>query len=162
MRVLLPAALVLGLAACKPAEAPAARPGDAAPAPASEWVFGLGKNSVELTHLVGGKADAPDLRLICARGQGFTLMAPRLSHVASEERLSLGAGNKVTALVATKADRGVQAAAPIGGELLAILSSSEPLTFHYGAASAGPFTPPAAVRRVFQETCRKLQVQGQV
>lgn len=161
MRILLPVALLLALAACKPAEAPPAAPKAAGPA-ASDWVFGLGENSVELAHLVDGKPDAPDLRLICARGQGFTLIAPRLPHVASEERLSLGAGDEVTALVAARAGGGVQAAGPITRDLLAILASAEPLRFNYGAANAGPFTPPAAVRRVFQETCRKLQAQGQV
>ncbi len=156
---------LIGPAACSPpaekAAAPAAPAGPAA-ATGPEWVFGMGKNSVELTRLIGGKADDPELRLICARGEGFTLLAPKVTAVGSEERLSLGADGAVVALVATTAKAGVKAAGPIDGDLLAILSGKAPLSLSYGATNAGPFAPPDAARRAFAETCRKLQLSGQV
>ena len=169
MRVVPLLMLALGLVACeRPAETPPApaRPSVAAkPAaakPAAEWAFGMGKNSVEMVHLVGGDSKKPDLRMVCAVGQGFLILLPELKQVDSEERLTLGAGAIAHGLVATAAERGVQATGLIDEELLAVFDSAEPIGVNHGYQNAGPFEPPAALRRAFADSCRKLRTRGEV
>lgn len=165
MRAVLPLLLALGLAACeRPAETPtpAAPAKPAAARPATEWAFGMGKNSVEMVHFVGGDSNHPDLRLVCAVGQGFLILLPDLKQVDSEERLTLGAGPIAHGLVATPAERGVQATGGVDDELLAVFESAEPIGVNHGYQNAGPFEPPAALRRAFADSCRKLRSRGEV
>ena len=170
MRAALSLLLALGLVACSPPAEPS-RPApktDLAPVPAapqkpaSEWAFGTGKTSVEIVHLVGGDPTKPDLRMVCAAGQGFLILLPTLKQVDSEERLTLGAGDIAHGFVATAAAQGVQATGPIDDELLSVFESAEPIGVNHGYQNAGPFTPPAALRRAFADTCRKLQARGAV
>lgn len=158
------ALLLLGLAACdRPADAPPAKAETpAAPKPANEWAFGLGANSAEMVHLIGGDPQRPDLRLVCAVGQGFLIALPELKQVASEERLTLGAGSIAHGFAATPAARGVQATGPIDDELLSVFESAEPIGVNHGYQNAGPFEPPAALRRAFADSCRKLRARGEV
>ena len=163
MRIALAVTLALGLAGCDRGGAPVPPPAPKPAAePASEWAFGMGKNSVEMVHLVGGDARNPDLRLVCAVGQGFLVLLPGLQPVGSEERLTLGAGAVAHGLVATAAETGVQATGPIDDELLAVFESAEPIGVNHGYQNAGPFEPPAALRRAFADSCRKLRVRGEV
>ncbi len=162
--------LTLGVAACSPpAPAPAPKPApEPAPVPAapqkaaSEWAFGTGRNSVEIVHLIGGDSARADLRMVCSAGQGFLILLPGLQQVASEERLTLGAGAIAHGFVATAATRGVQATGPIDDELLSVFESAEPIGVNHGYQNAGPFTPPAALRRAFAEQCRQLRARGSV
>ncbi|MDP2260694.1 MAG: hypothetical protein Q8J89_13365 [Caulobacter sp.] len=170
MRALVPLLLTLGVVACSPpAEAPAPKPeSELAPVPpapqkaAAEWAYGTGENSVEIVHLVGGDPARPDLRMVCASGQGFLILLPGLTPVDSEERLTIGAGAIAHGLVATAAAQGVQAKGPIDDELLSVLESAEPIGVNHGFQNAGPFTPPPALRRAFADTCRKLRTRGAV
>lgn len=171
MRRLAAGAVLLALAACdRPAATPAAKPAEAAkpafPAiEASEWAVGMGRNSVELAHFVGGDQAHPDLRLVCAEGDGFLAVLPNFTPVASEERLNIGSGGQVQTLVATKAraGAGVQATGPIADDLLAVFDGGGPISINHGYQNAGPFpAPPEAARRIFTDTCRKLRSQGSV
>jgi hypothetical protein len=172
MRALVALVLTLGVVACtQPAPAPAPTPKpkpELAPVPpapqkaAAEWAFGKGRNSVEIVHLVGGDPNKADLRMVCAAGQGFLVLLPGLKQVASEERLTLGAGPIAHGFAATAAAQGVQATGPIDDELLSLFESAEPIGVNHGYQNAGPFTPPAALRRAFAEQCRELRTRGAV
>jgi hypothetical protein len=170
MRAVLPILLALGLVACSPPAAdptPKSKP-ELAPIPdapqkaAGEWAFGTGKTSVEIVHLIGGDPSTPDLRMVCAAGEGFLILLPTLKQVDSEERLTLGAGDIAHGFVATAAAQGVQATGPIDEELLSVFESAEPIGVNHGYQNAGPFNPPAALRRAFAESCRKLRARGSV
>ena len=170
MRALVALVLTLGVVACtQPAPTPAPKPkAELAPVPpapqkaAAEWAFGKGRNSVEIVHLVGGDPKKADLRMVCAAGQGFLVLLPGLKHVASEERLTLGAGAIAHGFASTAAAQGVQATGPIDDELLSVFESDEPIGVNHGYQNAGPFTPPAALRRAFAEQCRELRTRGAV
>lgn len=162
-RLLLLAVAGLTLTACgrqEPAPAPAAAKSPAGAA--SHWAFAIGKNSVELAWLTDPEAAASaPLRLVCARGDGFMVSASAFRPIGSEERLSIGAGDEAFALVAVAdADTDgplVRATGAIDAGLLVALESGEPITASYGAQTFGPVdAPPAALRRAFGETCRKL------
>jgi hypothetical protein len=172
MRALVPLLLTLGVVACSPPAAePAPKPkpeAELAPVPpapqqaAADWAFGKGQNSVEIVHMVGGDPTKPDLRMVCASGQGFLILLPRLKQVPSEERLTIGAGAIAHGFVATPAAEGVQARGPIDDELLSVFESDAPIGVNHGYQNAGPFTPPDALRRAFADTCRQLRARGAV
>jgi hypothetical protein len=166
MRAPLILALMLGLAACSQPPAKTADPAAGKPAAPprlpTEWAFGMGKNSVELVHLVGGDARDPDLRMVCAKADGFLILLPRVTPIGSEERLTFGAGDLAHVLVATASKTGVQATGPVEPALVAILQSDQPLAASYGATNVGPFAPPPALRRAFREACARLQATGHV
>jgi len=172
MRIALASLALMALAGCdqqpatraKEAPAPSA-PEAPRPAVASQsgWVFGMGRNSVEIAHLVGGRPDDIDLRLVCAQGDGFLLLAPGLKAVASEERLTIGAGADAYTLVAAAGKVGVQATGPVDEALLRAIESGQPIAVNHGAQSVGPFeAPPEALRRGFADTCRKLTRRGEI
>ncbi|MES2033884.1 MAG: hypothetical protein V4466_06900 [Pseudomonadota bacterium] len=141
------------------AEAPAPK---AAPRP-GEWAFGMGRNSVEMVHLPTGKPESADLRLVCAQGDGFLVVLPTFKAVASEERLTIGAGGEAHALAATAAPRGIQASGPVSEGLLAAIESGAPISVNHGAQSAGPFvSPPEALRRAFADSCRGFVRRGEI
>lgn len=159
----------VALAGCKPAplaEDPPPEPSAALPAAApkpGEWAFGMGRNSVEMVHLPTGRPESVDLRLVCAQGDGFLAVLPKLKPVASEERLTIGAGGDAHALVATAAPRGVQASGPVTEGLLAAIESGQPISVNHGAQNAGPFaSPPEALRRAFADSCRKFVRRGEI
>jgi len=112
--------------------------------------------------MVDGDPAKPDLRMVCASGQGFLILLPGLKPVDSEERLTLGAGAIAHGFVATAATGGVQARGPIDEALLSVFESDAPIGINHGYQNAGPFTPPAALRRAFADICRKLQARGSV
>lgn len=159
-RVLLIGLAGLSLTACgQPATTPAAKP--PAVEATSQWGFAIGKNSVELAWLPDPAVAAAPMRLICARGEGFMVVASAFTPIDSEERLSIGAGGDAFALVATagKGAKGplVRATGPADEPLLAALGSGRPIAASYGAHTFGPVAPPPpAVRRAFTESCRKL------
>ncbi len=143
----------------EPAAAPAAAP-VATPGP-NGWAFAIGKNSVEMAWMTETMPDGSPLRLVCARNAGLMVEAGTLTHIASEERLSIGAGDTVVALVAVAAEgaRGpvIRATGAADEALLTALTDGGPISISYGAQTYGPLAAPgAAVRRAFAETCRKL------
>lgn len=155
-------ALVLtgcGPDAPEPKSAPAAAPATA-PDP-NGWAFAIGKNSVELAWMTETMPGSSPLRLICARGRGIMVEAATLTPIASEERLSVGAGNEPLALVAVAAQtpRGavVRATGAADEAFLTALETGGPIAVSYGAQHYGPLAAPAeAMRRAFADTCRKL------
>jgi len=147
------------------AEAPLASNGafPAAPAKAgressaARWALQSGDEGVALALPTesGGVA----IRLVCPSGLGRLLVnVPAFGPVASEERLSLGSGGEVVALVAeARGDRrrgGVSATGAVPGNLAALIGG--PLSASYGAQSSGPHpAPPQALSRAFVAACRE-------
>lgn len=148
-----------GPAPSEPAAAPAVAP-VAKPDP-NGWAFAIGENSVEMAWMTETMPDRSPLRLVCARNDGFMVEAGTLTHIASEERLSIGAGDTVVALVAVAAEGPlgplIRATGAVDEALLTALTDGGPISISYGAQTYGPLAAPGpAVRRAFAETCRKL------
>ena len=148
-----------GPAAPKPAE-PAATAAVEKPDP-NRWAFAIGPDSVELAWMTEVSSDNPPLRLICARNGGLTVMTSAFTPIASEERLSIGAGSEPVALAAvvleTRDGPVIKATGVAEEPFLTALEAGGPIAASYGAQHYGPLaTPGAAERRAFAETCRKL------
>lgn len=125
------------------------------------WAFAIGKNSVELAWMTQAMPGGSPLRLICARGDGIMVVAATLTPIASEERLSVGAGDEPLALVAVAAETPhgavIRATGPADETFLTALETGGPIAVSYGAQHYGPLAAPAeAMRRAFADTCRKL------
>ena len=164
MRATLFVLTALLLSACEPAPSePAAAPAVApvaTPDP-NGWAFAIGKNSVEMAWMTETVPGRSPLRLVCARNDGFLVEAATLTHIASEERLSIGVGDTVVALVAVAAESAggplIRATGAVDEAFLAALTDGGPISISYGAQTYGPLAAPGpAVRRAFAETCRKL------
>ncbi|MFZ5670126.1 MAG: hypothetical protein ACOY4K_11575 [Pseudomonadota bacterium] len=157
MRALLPVAGLLALAACD-RPAPKAPPAAGAPTTDSRWAFGLGKASAEMAWLKAPDRPEAGLRLICARGGGMMVEVAAFSPVASEERLSIGAGGQAVALVARSVEgQPVRATGPVDDALLAVVAGGGAISARYGAQTFGPVeAPPAALRRAFADLCRDM------
>lgn len=155
-------ALLLGACGPDPSE-PAAAPavGPVATPDPNGWAFAIGKNSVEMAWMTETMPGRSPLRLVCARNDGLMVEASTLTHIASEERLSIGAGDTVVALVAVAAEGAhgavIRATGAADDALLTALTDGGPISISYGAQTYGPLAAPGpAVRRAFAETCRKL------
>jgi len=160
---------LIGLMGLAPAawRTPAPSPGRAPVEPVAQWAFGLGENSVEMAWLTDPAKAKAALRLVCARGSGVMVEAAAFRPIGSEERLSIGAGDAVQALVAVAADGPdgplVRATGALEEPFLAALETGHPLGASYGAQTIGPLEPPPpAMRRAFAESCRKLNAGKQV
>ena len=168
--------LLLLLAACTaevPQEAPAAaetnvemapvptRPSSAEPPPASParaagWRLTRGEGGTALDHHDG--AGARVATLFCAGDGQLIVNIPSFKPVASEERMSIGAGGIVTALVADTAGDaargGVSGEGPVPSELPAMLTAGEPIRVNYGYQDLGGLAPvPEAEARSFLAAC---------
>jgi len=159
------AVAALALAGCDRPADPAPVPPAVAP-PAEHWALGLGPDSAELAWLAdpADPEDAP-LRLICARGEGFAVVAPAFQPIGSEERLSVGAGGDAFALVAVAGEGPggplVRATGAIEEPLLAAIESGQPIAASYGAQRFGPVGGPAsAMSRAFADSCRQLAARA--
>lgn len=103
---------------------------------------------------------APLLALFCPAGSGeIVVNVPAFRPVASEERMSVGSGGTVFALVADTAgdkERGGvtgRGAFP-AANLATILAGAGGIAVNYGAQNSGPYAPPpAAVARDFLAGC---------
>ena len=162
------AGIVPFLVACGHAGAPAdptrAAPAAAAPAPAApgpsiaedapRWTLSSGSEGAVLSVAAAGRTA---LRLACPPGAGrLRANVPQFAPVASEERLSLGQGGEVVALVAdTSGDAmlgGVSADAPVPANLRGLLSGH--VSASYGTRVSGPHpVPPAALVSAFVAAC---------
>ena len=173
MRLAPTAAILLSLAACggggEQADAPvnqaaepppppvsnlAAPAGDEAAAPAQWDLQSSGEGvALALAPADGGTA----IRLFCPAGRDRILVnVPGFRAVASEERLSLGSGGTVVALVAdARGDvqrGGVSGSGPVPKELAAILKGGP--AANYGAQTSGPHpAPPADLAKAFVVAC---------
>jgi hypothetical protein len=85
------------------------------------------------------------LRMTCRPDRSFSLESQRLTHIPSEERLTVGVGSTVLTLVATAMPEGdgVQASGPIDTALLGDIGVGHPLQANYGAQNLGPIRPAA-------------------
>lgn len=105
--------------------------------------------------------DAPAIvHLFCAAGSERLLVnVPAFRAIASEDRMSLGAGTTVVALVADPAGDalrgGVSADGPLPSDLPAILGQAGGMSVSYGAQTSGPYPPvPADQAERFVLACR--------
>lgn len=135
----------------KPFEQPA--PVQNAPTVGGPSVWTL-EQSDEAAALVAYSAGQEALRVACAGGQ-LIVHASGITPVASEERLSIGAGDTVVALVAVPEGSSVQASGELDPALLTAIEAGQPIAANYGAQNAGPFAPPSAEdAKAFAAACR--------
>jgi hypothetical protein len=118
------------------APAPQAAPEVILPA----WRAARTAGAFSLTLTDQGRDPALVLRMTCRPDRTFTVESERLSHIDSEERLTLGVGGTVLALVATAMPdgAGVQAAGPIDVRLLGDIGVGHTISASYGAQTLGP------------------------
>ncbi|MFN3387805.1 MAG: hypothetical protein ACK40O_02670 [Allosphingosinicella sp.] len=130
----------------------------ASAAPASGWQSAASGEGDALFLAAG--ADRRALTLFCPAGSNDLLVnVPAFRPVASEERMTFGAGGTVVTLVADFAgDRqrgGVSGTGPVPSELEAILTGGTPIGVNYGAQNSGPHAPPPAeLAKAFVQGCR--------
>jgi uncharacterized membrane protein len=174
---LLAAAALLAAAGCgrgdqpvETSEAPAAEPGarpatpaasaspaasPVPPASAARWHL---QSSGDGTALVFPASGAAAIRLFCpAGGRQLLVNLPAARPIGSEERLSVGSGGEVVALVAdTKGDRlrgGVSGTGAVPANLPALIAG--PVSASYGNQVSGPHpAPPADLAERFVAACR--------
>ena len=103
-----------------------------------------------------GKAGA--MHLFCPADGGFLVNVNSFRPIGSEERMTLGSGAKVFALVADPAGDtmrgGVSGQGPVPAELLAVLTGTDGVAASYGAQDIGPLPPvPEPTARLFVTGC---------
>jgi hypothetical protein len=139
---------------CKPAEKPAAPPAEAPPpAPAERWTAVVSGVGYALVH---NSAGVEDLRIACARSPArFLVRVETFTPIASEERLSFGADDHVTALVAqsTAPGPGVDAEAPPPMNELAFLPTASKVSVSYGAQTLSVAGPGKQLADALVEAC---------
>lgn len=120
------------------AEAPARPRQDQVALPA--WNAARVSEAFSLTLTDQGREPALVLRMTCRPDRTFTVESARLAHIGSEERLTIGVGVTVLALVATAlpGGAGVQASGPIDPALLGDIGVGHPIALSYGAQTVGP------------------------
>lgn len=135
-----------------PAAAPAAAPAE------PRWQAGAGGEGASLSL---GTGAGRRLTLSCPSSGGTLVVnVPAFRPVASEERMSLGSGGTVFALVADPAGDAKRGGVTGRGafppaDLAAILQGAEGIGVNYGYQNSGPHAPPpAALARDFLAACR--------
>jgi uncharacterized membrane protein len=143
------------IAAAAPA-APAAPSASEPKGAAARWDLQASGEGSALAFLSASGATA--IRLFCpAGGKSLLVNVPGFRPIGSEERLSIGSGGLVTALVAdTRADRlrgGVSGTGAVPAGLAELIAG--PISASYGAQVSGPHAaPPPQVARAFISACR--------
>ena len=151
----------VSLSGCAPADQRATNPGNTAELPNADsagarWDLAASGEGSALTY---GEAGAPALRLFCpAAADRLVVTVPAFRAVGSEERLSLGSGETVAALVtdpSADAQRGgVSGSGKVPADLKGLVAG--PLSASYGAQVSGPHPmPPAELSRRFVIACFK-------
>jgi uncharacterized membrane protein len=135
------------------ASAPGPVPPSATPQPAAAWDFRTTSEGASLTFAAPKGAT---LRLLCPAAGRLLVNVPGFRPVGSEERLSVGSGGAVLALVAdTRGDAargGVTGAGAMPADLAALIAG--PVSVNYGRQNSGPHTaPPLALARAFAAAC---------
>jgi hypothetical protein len=144
-------------AAASMAPAPASAPGPA-PEPAPRWQTAASGEGDAL--FLAGAGEARRITLFCpAETEDLIVNVPGFRPVASEERMSFGAGGTAVTLVADpRGDSGrggVTGRGRLPDELAAILSGPEGLSVSYGAQASGPHAAPGPeAARLFLRGCR--------
>jgi uncharacterized membrane protein len=144
-----------------PANEAAAAPAASAPAPpkaaAARWDLQASGEGSALALVSASGATA--IRLFCPAG-GRTLLVnvPGFRPIGSEERLSVGSGGAVAALVADpRGDRlrgGVSGGGDVPADLARIIQG--PVSASYGAQASGPHSPPPReLAGAFLSACRE-------
>lgn len=134
-------------------EPAAEAPGTHLPAP---WKLEESEAGTALAYARNGELLAT---FFCpAASDELLLNVPAFRAVASEERMTLGAGETATALVADfRGDHrrgGVSATGPVPSELEWILAGPQ-IHINHGSQNAGPFpAPPAKLAARFTTACR--------
>ena len=159
MRAVLLVAALLGLAACGREETPAATaPVEPLPVPSKPPLVQPPEAPVMLAFVDASGTER--LQLACrADGPGLQITVPDFEPIASEERLTIGAGDEAFTHVADleASGPGVTGGGAIDPDLLDRLARGEPVRAVYGARSVGPLQ--AARPRLlaaFTERCRGL------
>ena len=154
MRIFLPFLLV---AACTNPEIskPDITPPDREPGPA--WTYVLSEDEASLRH--SGDGTKSTTILSCRTDGSLAVHVAAFSPVASEERMSIGAGDVVVSLVADfRGDSvrgGVNGEAPVPRELEAIVTNPAGIHVNYGYQTIGPLPAiPAALGERFLKACR--------
>ena len=123
--------------------------------PAGGWAMQVSAAAgAALVHT--GADGGEDLRIACRRNPTeLWVSATRLRRIGSEDRLSLGAGNQVTALVADlRAEgAGVEAAGPIAPEFLTGLRTGGEIAISYGSQTVQLSPPESALAQRFADAC---------
>ena len=164
MRLVLAACALLALNACKPSPPTAPPAASAKPVKTTGWALGVGRRSVEMVNIpASGDSRDSDLSLICAKGDGFLVLLPRLKAATGETFLTVAAGDRSHTLSVKPFEHGVQASGPLNESLLVIFEGAAPFRFQMGGRVAGPYPPPPeAMRRAFAVTCRRLNGESSV
>ncbi|HEV2129851.1 MAG TPA: hypothetical protein VGR27_02030 [Longimicrobiaceae bacterium] len=159
-------AALTGIAGCEPAPAPEAATEDPPAATDTPEIHAGLHWSSQVTGsgmalLLADAAGAPLLRIACIRDPALmTIVAETFQPIASEERLSFGVdGEPFTFVADPTADRpsGVQAEAPIPGELLDRMQAAREVSAVYGAQTLGPYMPPdPEMAARFVAACREI------
>jgi hypothetical protein len=106
-------------------------------------------------------AGASLLRVACVRDPALmTIVVETFQAIVSEESLSFGLDGEVFVFVANPPGQrpyGVEAEAPIRGELLDHLETAREVSAIYGAQGLGPYLPPdEETTERFVTTCRRI------
>lgn len=162
MRRLACLAAIAALTACQqpaePAPAPAPVPEPAPPTmPSADWQSISSGEGVGLSLIQAGQLV---ITLSCLRSpEGFRVTVPGFTKIASEERLSVGAGDEAFVLVADLAldQPGVVATGEIPTGFLDRIEQGGAVSASYGAQTSGPHPAPSAEQaRTFLTDCREI------
>lgn len=137
---------------CKPANPPEPPPTPTV-VPAEGWTAVVSGVGYALVHNTAG---VEDLRIACARSPArFIVRVETFTPIASEERLSFGADDHVTALVAqsTAPGPGVDAEAPPPMTELAFLPAAAKVSVSYGAQTLSVAGPGKQLADALVEAC---------
>jgi len=98
-----------------------------------------------------------ELRIACRRNpRDLWVVVPSFRPIGSEERLSIGAGQEVVALVAHLEARpqGVEATGEVSAAFLRALAAGAPVSVSYGAQTLGEAAgPPKDMAERFARAC---------
>ena len=136
-----------------PAATPEARPRD----PSTDWQLDVSSRGGARLLFPASALDAgedPVVLLTCVPSDRLIVRLPRVIGVGSEERLSIGDGDMVVAMVADRTrGAGVAARGPTPDDLDAMLEGG--FAAAYGATSVGRLPPvPADLRARFRAACK--------
>lgn len=171
---MLPFLIAFAIAACGPAPDPG-QP-DTLPTPsgpplaqqsAPRPVQPAGADPIQWETVVQGPATtlrlvesgATRLQMTCVGGPArLVVNAPGFEAIGSEDRFSLGLGDRPVTLVADlRARPGVTAETPMPENLPEFLRDARRVSAHYGQQRVGPFAPPPPeLVRAFVGACRSV------
>ena len=147
-----------GAAPAPEATAPEAAAEPSIPAAPLSW--GVQSSATERSALVHADPDGVEvLRIACRRDPAdLFVLAPKLTRIGSEERVTLGAGTELLTLVAspdTPEGAPVQASGQLMPAFLEAVERGDRISVAYGAAQFGPLpSVPDVVRAAFVAGCR--------